>query len=1226
MANPLDLSIQDADAMRFALMLNDGRGMKRGGKTKALIHQEHKGSNAQKIKNKVVKMAGGGSVDPKNLSSQYNTQLTPAEEKQFQAWALANNRVNDTYDYDLRGFWKSGNQFSDNGHGSDQFKKPNHPTFSNQSIYSTEEAQGGSWTETPNGATVYEPSAQMMSQSGAPESLQDYFKRYERGNWLQMPQFAQGGQVQHFAEGGSPQDMIDQAVLDTMRYDLAHQPTLTPTTDLSEQINNARLMAERAMQSNQPRAQEVDYHDDFSVHGKPTGQPSVPVVSPTGGFMPSQDQMRYELTKDNSNYTDKAEGVVQAAGTLGSNMWRGMVAPFVGAAQGYADWMKGDAATPAQGAVKPATEFMEGAYKPTHPKAFEYLGDVSDAVDWAGREIGHPRIPEMVPELMPLQQIPTELMRLQLLEGASKGKKAVKAADAMYNRAYDAGLIPQPGMSIKDVTPKDNTIRLYHGSPDEKLTEVNEKGLFGGVFGSPNKQAAESHGEHLHYADISKDKILSHYDLNYELPYEKVNEALLKERPDLRDNPELHEKVWNTVINDRGQTTHNLSDSDLMEMFHTSDAAEAGFDAQKLRGKISKNLGYHAVELEDEHGTSYLINPGTKLNKNGVAIEQPKATPAKPEKVLAPVNEMGLYSPIEQAAIDLQRKKGPGTAFISDLLKGEEVTKEKMDDIGLTDWLKNKPNVTADEVREYVQSRGVKLNQTKFGGDQEEFKALLKKHDLDYDEGNFFTKNGDEVDYDEVPHDLLMKMPNEDGSDGVRHEKWSTPGGKNYREVVMHLPQDMRGAYATEIEQINKKLAEKGYDGLDSEQIQVLKKGGQQAKGMLDDFEARLGVDTGYIKEGMFGYDPNAYYHPHWEEIGNPLAHVRMKDFVDVDGKKTLLVDEVQSDWHQQARDERTRRIKDLIAGGMSKEEANKAVPENFGYKQEVDPKITEKLNGIIQEKADNWKETMDVMDQLEKTKKGNQAGEWKKRYEELSARAKQLSIDEQEETKRIAHLIPQNDYDIVPNAPYKSSWYQLALKRAIKEAIDGGHDRIALPTGEKLAERFDLSKQVESIYYKKNADGKYWVDVKANGRDMDLPKNEYLASELPGLVGREIADRITNGDGKPNGSGFSLSGFDLKIGGEGMKKWYNEIYPNYLKKFAKKHGAATGITEIPTEHTVGADGVPSMYPSKDKVFYMDITPKMREAYKHGMPMKKGGKVSFASTPEQMRQELLRQG
>ena len=1044
-----------------------------------------------------------------------------------------------------------------------------------------------------------------------------------------------GGGVVHMAIGGSPQNTIDQAVLDSMRYDLENQPYLKPTTDVNEQINNARLMADRAMQPNQPRTQDVDYHDSFSVHGKPTGQPSVPVVSPTGGFMPSQDQMRYELTKDNSNYTDKVEGVVQAAGTLGSNMWRGMVAPFVGAAHGYADWMKGDAATPAQGAVKPATEFMEGAYKPTHPKAFEYLGDVSDAVDWAGRELGHPRIPEMIPELLPLQQIPTELMRLQLLEGAVKaangvGKvakgagKAVKVADAMYNRAYDAGLIPQPGMSIKDVTPKDNTIRLYHGSPDEKLTEVNEKGLFGGVFGSPNKQAAESHGEHLHYADISKDKILSHYDLNYELPYEKVNEALLKERPDLRDNPELHEKVWNTVINDRGQTTHNLSDSDLMEMFHTSDAAEAGFDAQKLRGKISKNLGYHAVELEDEHGTSYLINPGTKLNKNGVAIEQPKATPAKPEKVLAPVNEMGMYSPIEQAAIDLQRKKGPGTAFISDLLKGEEVTKEKMDDIGLTDWLKNKPNVTADEVREYVQSSGVKLNQTKFGGDQEEFKALLKKHDLDYDEGSFFRKNGDEVDYDEVPHDLLMKMPNEDGSDGVRHEKWSTPGGKNYREVVMHLPQNMRGAYATEIEQINKKLAEKGYDGLDSEQIQVLKKGGQQAKGMLDDFEARLGVDTGYIKEGMFGYDPNAYYHPHWEEVGNPLAHIRMQDFVDVDGKKTLLVDEVQSDWHQAARDARNEEIKSYMAHGMSREEASKKVPEDFGFQKPE----TARLKGSVLPDEDSY---------------------FKDGYKVQWADGTFSGGLNKESAERLAEKGKSNERTGLPNAPYKSSWYQLALKRAIKEAIDGGHDRVALPSGERVAERFDLSKQVESIYYKKNADGKYWVDVKANGRDMDLPKNEYSASELPGLVGREIADRITNGDGKPNGSGFSLSGFDLKIGGEGMKKWYDEIYPNYLKKFAKKHGAATGETRVPvapkdSSMVSGYPGGQDYMSGKitwdeflkknprakdefsDKVFYMDITPKMREAYKHGMPMKKGGKVSFASTPEQMRQELLRQG
>jgi hypothetical protein len=44
------------------------------------------------------------------------------------------------------------------------------------------------------------------------------------------------------------------------------------------------------------------------------------------------------------------------------------------------------------------------------------------------------------------------------------------------------------------------------------------------------------------------------------------------------------------------------------------------------------------------------------------------------------------------------------------------------------------------------------------------------------------------------------------------------------------------------------------------------------------------------------------YRSSHWDEP-NILAHVRFSDRV-IDGKKTLLVEEVQSDWHQKGKRE----------------------------------------------------------------------------------------------------------------------------------------------------------------------------------------------------------------------------------------------------------------------------------------------------------------------------------
>jgi len=84
------------------------------------------------------------------------------------------------FDYDLRGFWKDGQGFAANGHGSDRYKKPNHTTFSDQSMYhGVDGHMGGQWQETPKG-TRYFPSATVM-QWQTPQELRAYFAEREPG-------------------------------------------------------------------------------------------------------------------------------------------------------------------------------------------------------------------------------------------------------------------------------------------------------------------------------------------------------------------------------------------------------------------------------------------------------------------------------------------------------------------------------------------------------------------------------------------------------------------------------------------------------------------------------------------------------------------------------------------------------------------------------------------------------------------------------------------------------------------------------------------------------------------------------------------------------------------------------------------------------------------------------------------------------------------------------------
>jgi hypothetical protein len=82
-------------------------------------------------------------------------------------------------------------------------------------------------------------------------------------------------------------------------------------------------------------------------------------------------------------------------------------------------------------------------------------------------------------------------------------------------------------------------------------------------------------------------------------------------------------------------------------------------------------------------------------------------------------------------------------------------------------------------------------------------------------------------------------------------------------------------------------------------------------------------------------------------------------------------------------------------------------------------------------------------------------------------------------------------------------------------------------------------------------------------------------------------------------GKETEFTGLDLKVGGEGMKGFYDKILPDYMNKFGKKWGVKVGETEISTYHPTQ-----NVLGTTVKVHSFDITPSMREsAIKSGFPL-----------------------
>jgi hypothetical protein len=279
------------------------------------------------------------------------------------------------------------------------------------------------------------------------------------------------------------------------------------------------------------------------------------------------------------------------------------------------------------------------------------------------------------------------------------------------------------------------------------------------------------------------------------------------------------------------------------------------------------------------------------------------------------------------------------------------------------------------------------------------------------------------------------------------------------------------------------------------------------------------------------------FHSSHFSEP-NILAHIRLNDRTDVDGNKVLFVEEIQSDWHQQGR--------------------------KSGYRDE-------KRQDELQAELRSFKD--DLSDE---------------------AQSRRQSI--YEEIRNLANAK-------VPNAPFKSNaWSELAIKRVLRMAAEEGYDAVAWTTGEQQADRYNLAKQVDRVIYSPEA--KMLRAYK--GRDKVIDRDGVTPEQLPDYIGKEAADRIINNPTRkdPASGGANLhelSGDGLRVGGEGMKGFYDKILPNLFSKVAGRldKSAKTGTSRVG--------------PGKD-AHSIQITDAMRESVMAGQPLFSKTKASSTDT------------
>jgi len=317
-----------------------------------------------------------------------------------------------------------------------------------------------------------------------------------------------------------------------------------------------------------------------------------------------------------------------------------------------------------------------------------------------------------------------------------------------------------------------------------------------------------------------------------------------------------------------------------------------------------------------------------------------------------------------------------------------------------------------------------------------------------------------------------------------------------------------------------------------------------------------------------------AWNDPHWRDQGNVIAHTRW-DTRTYDGQKHLFLQEVQSDRHQEGRrlgyrNTKTIKENDRLYRAMSalQADARDAYRESQG-------KITgfDSLVNWLARPENSKMSAFKILKELTEFPDGETS------LDERHALMLKPLEDYVEAVRAYTRHREQNPIKgSVPDSPFKQSWPTMVLKRMLQEAAEQGHDYLSWTSGDIQNERYDLSKLVDRVilHDEKTATGDGFKDTqrfiivdKEGHRIADLrnAKDEDIES----WVGADVAKKLKEQPPQNAASNLrELRGLNLRVGGEGMRGFYDKILVDAANKLVKRYGAKVERTSIRKNSTGG--------------------------------------------------------
>ena len=240
---------------------------------------------------------------------------------------------------------------------------------------------------------------------------------------------------------------------------------------------------------------------------------------------------------------------------------------------------------------------------------------------------------------------------------------------------------------------------------------------------------------------------------------------------------------------------------------------------------------------------------------------------------------LGFYSALAEGIESIATKQQPAggwLAQIKGLVNKGAVKQDELEWSGLTDWLTlQEGKITKQQVMDYLDANGVQVQETVLGAPERVFDVYRQErggrrgaHQVSYGTEEDAQAWIDDRDPDEGEF-MIEEQEDADNPTGTKYDQYTLPGGKNYREILLTLPESKPtvAKYA-------------------------------KLKGIT---EAQAIADRAGLKAWQAENKGNDYQSAHWDKA-NVVAHLRVNDRVDAGGARVLFVEELQSDWGQEGK------------------------------------------------------------------------------------------------------------------------------------------------------------------------------------------------------------------------------------------------------------------------------------------------------------------------------------